>query len=92
MAMHRRTVRVATPAELLMFSEGDCVAPDDEASWVAFRRWQDARRAYGKAHPDSELGTVLDQLRFERRVRHMRAGYVTCESGSRPEIAVCIFA
>jgi hypothetical protein len=75
-AMHRRPVRSATPPELLMFDEGEWDDPDDGASWQAFRRWQDARRAYGKAHPDSELGSVLEQLRFERRVRHLRAGYV----------------
>jgi hypothetical protein len=58
-ARHRRPVRAATPADLLMFDPAEWVAPDDEASWQAFERWQDARRAYGKANPDSELGTVL---------------------------------
>ena len=74
--MHRRPVGVAVPAELLMFSEEDWADPDDEASWWAFRRWQDARRVYSKAHPDSALGSVLDQLRFERRVRDLRNGWV----------------
>lgn len=76
MAMHRRPVRVPTPAELVVFSEEEWAAPDDEASWRAFQRWQDARRVYGKAHPDSELGSVLDQVRFERRVMALRAGWV----------------
>jgi hypothetical protein len=58
-ARHRRPVRAATPADLLMFDPAEWVAPDDEASWQAFERWQDARRAYSKANPDSELGTVL---------------------------------
>jgi hypothetical protein len=75
-AMHRKPLSVATPPELLMFSEEDWADPDDEASWQAFRRWQDARRGYSKAHPDSALGSVLDQLRFERRVRHLRNGWV----------------
>ena len=37
-----------------------------------YRRWQDARRAYSKAHPDSELGSPLEQLRFERQVLDQR--------------------
>jgi hypothetical protein len=67
---------VAVPAELLVFSEEEWAAPGEEASWWAFRRWQDARRAYSRANPDSALGSVLDQLRFERRVRHLRNGWV----------------
>jgi hypothetical protein len=39
-------------------------------------RWKDARRAYSKAHPDSELGSVLDQMRFERRMHDLRLGGV----------------
>jgi hypothetical protein len=75
-ARHRRPVRAATPAELLVFSDEDWADPDDGLeSWRAFGRWQDARRAYGKAHPDSELGTVLDQLRYERRVQGLRLGW-----------------
>jgi hypothetical protein len=73
-ARHRRPVSVAVPAELLTFSADEWVAPD-VASWQAFSRWQDARRAYGKAHPDSELGTVLDQLRFERQMRRGMNGW-----------------
>jgi hypothetical protein len=52
-----------------MFSDEEWAAPDDEASWQAFQRWQDARRAYSKTHPDSDLGSLLDQMRFERQVR-----------------------
>jgi hypothetical protein len=74
-ARHRRPVRVATPPDLLMFSDEDWADPDDEASWQAFDRWQDARRSYSKQHPDSELGTVLDQMRYERWVRGLRAGW-----------------
>jgi hypothetical protein len=47
----------------LVFFDVEWAASGDEASWQAFQRWQDARRAYSKAHPDSELGTVLDQMR-----------------------------
>ena len=50
MEIHRKPVRMATPAELLMFSEDEWAAPDDEASWRAFERWKDARRSYCKAH------------------------------------------
>lgn len=60
MAMHRRPMAAPTPAELLMFSEEEWAAPDDEASWVPFERWKDARRSYSKQHPDSELVSVLD--------------------------------
>jgi hypothetical protein len=76
MARHRRPVSTPTPAELLMFSEEEWVAPGDEASWQALQRWQDARRAYGRAHPDSELGTVLTQLRFERQMRRSLNGWI----------------
>jgi hypothetical protein len=68
-ARHRRPLSVAVPPELLTFRGDDWVAPGDEASWQAVERWKDARRAFSKAHPDSELGTVLDQLRFERLMR-----------------------
>jgi hypothetical protein len=71
MARHRRPVSAPTPAELLLFSAEEWAAPGDEASWEAFRRWQDARRVYSKAHPDSALGSVLDQLRFERWMRQV---------------------
>jgi hypothetical protein len=70
-ARHRRPVSAPTPAELLLFSAEEWAAPGDEASWEAFRRWQDARRVYSRAHPDSALGSVLDQLRFERWMRQV---------------------
>ena len=84
MAMHRRPATVAVPAELIMFDPEDWPGPEwvcewgglDGVSWDSpFRRWQDARRAYAKEHPGSELGSVLDQLRFERRVRRLRNGW-----------------
>src|SRR5215203_2827768 len=59
MARHRRPVSAPTPAELLRFSAAEWAAPDDGAeSWRAYVRWQEARRAYSNAHPDSELGSV----------------------------------
>jgi hypothetical protein len=76
MARHRRPVRAATPADLFMFDPAEWVAPDDGSqSWRAYVRWQEARRAYSKTHPDSELGSVLDQLRYERRVQRLRNGW-----------------
>ena len=75
--MHRRSAGVATPGELLMFDPEEWVAPGDVSEEETFRRWKDARRAFAKEHPDSAgLGSVLDQLRFERRVRRLRAGRV----------------
>jgi hypothetical protein len=68
MATHRRPTATPTPIELLMFSADEWAAPDDEASWQAFDRWKDARRAYHKQHPHSALGSVLEQMRFERQV------------------------
>lgn len=80
--MHRRPVTVAVPAELIMFDEEDWsgyegpVPGSGGLDWDSpLRRWQDARRVYAKEHPGSELGTVLDQLRFERRVRRLRNGW-----------------
>lgn len=74
MAMHRKPAAAApTPPELLVFRLEDWAAPDDDAEdWRGYLRWQDARRAYAKAHPDSALGSVLDQLRFERQVLDQR--------------------
>jgi hypothetical protein len=70
MARHRRPVSAPTPAELLTFTPEQWAAPGDGADgWRAVERWKEARRAYSKAHPDSELGSVLDQLRFERQMR-----------------------
>jgi hypothetical protein len=70
MAMHRKPVVVPIPSELLIFRQEDWRGSDHEAEgWRCYRRWQDARRAYAKVHPDSDLGSVLDQLRFERRTR-----------------------
>jgi hypothetical protein len=73
-AMHRMPPSVPVPAELVMFSPEDWPGADDETWVAAYVRWADARRAYAKAHPDSALGTVLDQLRFERRVRFAWSG------------------
>jgi hypothetical protein len=75
MARRRRPVSAPTPAELLMFSEDEWAVPDDDASWRAYVRWQEARRAYSRAHPDSELGSVLDQLRFEHQMRRGLNGW-----------------
>jgi hypothetical protein len=83
MARHRRPVRVATPVELLMFDPADWPGPEgfvpgsNDLVWDSpVERWREARRAYSRAHPDSELGSVLDQLRYERWVRGLRAGWV----------------
>lgn len=83
MAMHRRPPTLRTPPELIMFSEEDWPGPEgfvpgsNNLEWDSpFRRWQIARRAYSKEHPGSELGSILDQLRFERRVRERRNGWV----------------
>jgi hypothetical protein len=77
MARHRRPVSAPTPAELLVFDPAEWVDPDDGSeSWRAFERWKDARRAYTKRHPDSELGSVLAQMRFERRVQGLLLGWV----------------
>jgi hypothetical protein len=65
LAMHRRPVGVRTPPELLEFRAEDWPGSDDESWYPAFRRWCDVRRVYGKAHPDSDLGDPLDQIRFE---------------------------
>jgi hypothetical protein len=82
-ARHRRPFSVAPPAELVMFDPADWPGPEgfvpgsNNLEWDSpFQRWTKARRAYAKEHPDSSLGTVLDQLRFERPVRQSRAGYV----------------
>jgi hypothetical protein len=74
MAMHRKpAAAMPTPPELLVFRLEDWAAPEDGAEdWRGYRRWQDARRAYSKAHPDSELGSALEQLRFERQVLDQR--------------------
>jgi hypothetical protein len=75
-ARHRRPVRAATPLELLMFDPAEWADPADGLEdWRAVERWKDARRAYSKTHPDSELGSVLDQMRYERWVRGRRAGW-----------------
>jgi hypothetical protein len=72
MARHRRPFAVETPAELTYFSEGDWPGSGEDA----FRCWKEARRAFAAEHPDSTLGSVLDQLRFERWMRRFRAGCV----------------
>jgi hypothetical protein len=66
-----------------MFSEEDWPGPEgpvpgsDGLDWDSpMQRWKNARRAYSKEHPDSELGSVLDQMRFERRVRRLLNGWV----------------
>ena len=69
-ARHRRLPVVSTPPELLLLSEEDWPGANHEVSWVpAFQRWKEARRAFAASRPDSDLGSVLDQLRFERQVR-----------------------
>ena len=76
MARHRRPISAPTPAELLTFSPEEWTAPDDGAEvWRAVERWKDARRAYSRAHPDSELGSVLDQMRFEHQMRRALNGW-----------------
>jgi hypothetical protein len=76
-AMHRRPMAAPTPAELLTFSAEEWAAPEDGLEdWRAFERWKDARRAYSKQHPDSALGSVLDQMRFERQAQRVRMGWV----------------
>jgi hypothetical protein len=78
MATHRRPVYEPVPAELLVFdpanwpgSEG-YVPGSNGLEWDSpIERWKKARRAYSNAHPDSALGSVLDQLRFERWTRRM---------------------
>jgi hypothetical protein len=67
---------VQTPAELLLFSAEEWIAPGDGSDVEAFQRWKDARRGFAAQHKDSELGSVLDQLRFERWMRRFRAGCV----------------
>jgi hypothetical protein len=66
------------PAELLMFDPEDWPGPEGFVpgshglGWDSpVERWKNARRAYSKVHPDSALGSVLDQLRFERWMRQV---------------------
>ena len=69
-AMHRLPPAVKIPAELLTFRREEWMAPDDGSSWgPAFRRWQVARHAWVEAHPDSQLGDMLDVIRGEVQVK-----------------------
>jgi hypothetical protein len=75
-ARHRRPVAVATPVELLMFDPADWLGREgfvpgsNGLEWdSSVERWKAARRAFARQHPDSELGSVLAQMRFERRVQ-----------------------
>jgi hypothetical protein len=69
-AMHRRPpLTVAPPPELVTFD------PDEwpGGEWgQSFELWGDARMAFVKAHPGSELGSALDVLREKRRIREQR--------------------
>jgi hypothetical protein len=77
-ATHRRPVYEPVPAELLMFDPADWPGPEGRVpgsnglEWDSpMGRWKNARRAYSRAHPDSALGSVLDQLRYERWTRRV---------------------
>ena len=70
MATHRRPpLTVAPPPELLSFDPDEWPAGE---WWQSCELWGAARMAFVKAHPDSALGSVLEQMRFERRVRELR--------------------
>jgi hypothetical protein len=70
LAMRRLPPDVKTPAELVTFRVEEWAATDDEGAWgPAFRRSQVARHAWVEAHPDSELGDMLDVLRGEVQVK-----------------------
>jgi hypothetical protein len=86
MAIHRRPVTLAVPAELIMYNKEDWPGPEwvswssNGVSWTSpFDRWIKARRAYSKQHPDSDLGSILDQMRFERRMRMLNPPKSTFE-------------
>jgi hypothetical protein len=69
-AMHRRPpLTVAPPPELVTFDPDEW--PGGEW-WQSFELWGDARMAFVKAHPGSELGSALDVLREKRRIREQR--------------------
>jgi hypothetical protein len=70
MARHRRQPdEVPVPPELVKFTPEEWADAGDVTWYPAYRRWGDARRAWGEDHPDSELGDPIDQLHAEMRVR-----------------------
>jgi hypothetical protein len=75
MAMFRKPPGVLTPAELLTFSAEDWPGPDDGGWCPEYQRWKEARRKWAAEHPDSVLGNVVAQMRFERRVLGVIAGW-----------------
>ena len=65
MARHRRPLSAATPPELLSFDPDEWPAGE---WWQSLQLWGDARMAFVKAHPGSELGSALDVLREKHRL------------------------
>lgn len=69
-AMHRRPpLTVAPPPELVTFDPDEW--PGGEW-WQSFELWGDARMAFVKQHPGSELGSALDVLREKHRLYEAR--------------------
>jgi hypothetical protein len=78
-AQHRRPLAAAPPAELVMFDPDDWpgpVGPVPGSNGLAWKdpltRWADARRVFAAQHPGCALGSVLEQMRYEREVRFAR--------------------
>ena len=65
------------------FRREEWAAPGDGGLCSLFRRWQVARHAWVEAHPDSELGDMLDVLRGEVQVK--RGSWEWVRDGDAPE-------
>jgi hypothetical protein len=86
MAMHRQAPSTPTPAELATFSPDEWAAPGEPSWHEGFKRWKDARRAWIREHPDSDLGDYLDVA----RVNHLTLVELENWQPSAPQPAVSI--
>jgi hypothetical protein len=57
------------PAELLIFDPREWATVETTTMAIAFRRWQLARHDWAEAHPDGDLGDLIDCLREEIRLK-----------------------
>jgi hypothetical protein len=69
LAVRRRQAPVTAPDELVVFDPVEWLSAEAMTWAKAFRRWQLARHAWVKEHPDGDLGDLLDCLREEVRMK-----------------------